>query len=552
MKTIFTMLLLFCAMCQAALTQEQICVEQSNFNQAFSTSRGVNLWLPVGSRSDVWALHCLDNHLATTDGVGCWEVGETYIARCRPAAGTTETPIGYISPRNNTVLACPGGSWSGFPANAAEYIATTAPKSWRRIYNTGVTDRNLRITVPANTTRLYLIPLCNAGFGNMVVSVVSGTATLIKETWNLKLGDAGCDFATDNGGGPRYSKDCIKLIATNCGGAVLNFIGAGEAGSRAAIGLCGFIAINDNGDAALCNPYDGVLDPSTLIEVMPYEAAGGVHQHADGPLSLNFGGGTAFWWGLGHWTATNTIEADSEVQSLYYQESSDSSWVDWTSVDTDDTHVRKKALSFGRVLAGNIQIKNGAEAAAVVGTYKAIYSFNASGVTVTLEHTFNAEAVTQGLMLDMDTTGVIGGYGGQWSVVKGFASRIMMLPSVARTQSYTINTGTFTNNLEVLAANGTMSSLFGGAYEAHIQGEGTFLSAGANLNSTPRIKAVERSDTREWIKLYVGNAYGAADIAVQNGDRLIGRHVRMITARNDMATQTGSDGGGIFTGSGLF
>jgi hypothetical protein len=284
----------------------------------------------------------------------------------------------------------------------------------------------------------------------------------------------------------------MKLIATDCGGAVLNFIGDGAGPD--AIGCCGFIAINDNGAAAECNPYDGVMDPATLVEIMPARTA---LQLAEGPVALEAGvEATRLWGGGAHWDADDTLI--NGVQTLYFQDCDDDSWVDWTSVNTDDTRILKKAYCFVRTLTGDMQYDIGGSDT-TIGTYTGVYSFTPAGVTMTVDYKFNAAAAVGGLKISANN---YGGYGGQWSIIKGFAKYIRSYTDLNLTEPYAIQTGTFVNNTSIYTNVGDYVCLYGGpsGYEVHIQGGGMILSGGGTIgNTSPSIMCYERVDRRNGI-----------------------------------------------------
>lgn len=493
-----------------ALLRSQICVEQSNLTNQAKFREWFNIWVPLGTKDNEWTLHTMSPHNGTVDGVVCHDHGMTYACKCCEGS--------YIPALVGSAgLSFPGGNWSSDLT-----IATTGAEGWRYIKNSSIESRNMRLTVPAGTTRLYMIPYTATTLGVMDITLVSGTANIVLPSIDLNLDTTTLDV--DNGGGAKYTG--IPLIARDCGGAVLNFIGK----SGAAIGCSGFICINDDGDSDNCNPYDGVFDPDSMVEVMVYET-GGIHQIAEGPLSLN---NSSSWWGNGHWDANNTLINESET--LYYQDVDDDSWVDWTTVNTVNTHIRKKAWSLGRTLIGDIQV-NISGTNYTVGTHKAMYSVSPAGFTITLDHIFNATAEAQGLAFASR-----GGYGGQWSISKGFAAYAKSLPGVDDTNKYVIGSDTFVDGTTVYSQNTNCVSLYGGisGYEAHVKGEGIILSGGGTiLKSSPLLWLVERNTSGvEYIKAYLNNKYDDSTLLITEGDRATGRHTRYVTKTELTPTYT--------------
>lgn len=506
------------------MNRDQICLEQSNFCQAkVGQTRGLNVWLPVGDRA--WMFFELAVHNKTLDGVDCYDNPHAYIATCAPGQ--------YIVPLvGESGLSFPGGNWS----------SGLASNGWRYIGNVSITSRNLRLTVPAGTTRLYMNALNGASFGKMNVTVVSGSASLVKEQWDLNS-TTGQDFTGERAFLPtiyRPNYFTWELIATDCGGAVLNFIGNGT--TPDAINCAGFICVKDGSSSSEANPLDGVFVPSSLYEITPYRP-GGQGQIAEGPLLLKFASGrtAAFWWGLGHWSGTDTSSDPddtliNESETLYYQNESND-WVDWTTVDTDETWVRVKAQSFGRVLKGDMQTDTvdnntaSSDTRFTFGTYTGTYSFTSSGMTVTLDHLFNAAAASNGLVL----SGSYGGYGGQWSIAKSRVKTIRIIPEVESDSLYYANQGAYTNQLEVLRKFGSIGLVSGNQGMALFSGDTVFSRTGGTVYaSSPSLALVERAiaDTatpNEFMKIYSPIMYGGTDVALANGDRITGRHTRTWT-----------------------
>jgi hypothetical protein len=236
------------------------------------------------------------------------------------------------------------------------------------------------------------------------VTVISGTATLVKNSFNCAISG---DFGPEHTGG---IADNWALIATNCGGAEIRFV-RGEAPTASEyLSICGWIAINDSiaGD-----PGSGVFDPTTVVNIEPASS------DAEGPLVFKFGsGGTAFFWGFGgsHWTSTNTLTSSAELK-VYDTAAADSV----AGVFANNTQVNTVATSFSKILTGNIQVKNGAAAADTVGTYRNTYTFTPRGLVISIRYAFNASVLTNALRIPT-TTSVYsyGGYIGQWALTAQF------------------------------------------------------------------------------------------------------------------------------------
>jgi hypothetical protein len=519
-------LLIYVGVCCGYLNRDLICVEQSNFCQAMTNQvRGINIWTPVGDKSSDWMFFELSVHNKTADGVDCYDNPHAYFAQCAPGV--------YIVPLvSSSGLSFPNGNWS----------SGLASNGWRYISNYTITNRNMRLTVPTGTTRLYMNALSGSTFGTMNITVISGSADLIKTQWNLNS-STGTDFTGKREFIPvsqRPNYFTWDLIATNCGGAVLDFIGNG--GTPDAINCAGFICVMDGGSPNSANPFDGVFIPSTLYEITPYKP-GGQGQIAEGPISLKFSSGrsTAFWWGLGHW-ATSDAAADpddtliNEVESLYY-ETDAGIWVNWTTVNTADTWVRAKAKSFSRVLQGDMQtdvVDDNTLSSATrftFGTYSGTYLFTASGMSVILDHQFNSAAASNGLQL----AGSIGGYGGQWSIAKSQVRQIRVVPAMKSTEIYVADKGAYTNQETVLTKQGGIGLIYGNRGTALFTGETVFLtSGGAIISGSPSLMFVERSITststpNEFMKIYMPIMSSGSDVPLSAGDRLLGRHTRTWT-----------------------
>ena len=401
---------------------DTIYLEQHPFNQGVSDAgsgqtRGVNVYLPLRGAEYVW-------HRLQKDADGIGRIGEAYVVKFKPGS--------YIRAETDAAgISFPGSAWAGGDARSRN--------GWRILRNTGVTDRHMRLTVPAGTTRLYMFASPQTGAGKTDITVVSGTATLHAGKSGV-VGEFDCaydgtgakDFVVTVPAG-LYETDhpnwfSFALIATDCGGAVLDFIG----NDGGAINTAGFVCINDNGDAADCNPADGVIDPETLVEVVPIREG----QHADGPLRFALSDSLLddrYWWGLGHWSAAEGY-LDNASEGLYYYDEDTSDWVEWFATHAADSgRVVVEASSAHRRLTGDMMLYIDAETTHDLGVYEGIYQFEPTGLIVSLKHTFGAGAVAANLHI----VGVQS-YLGQWSIADREVNRAFARPEILASSPITV------------------------------------------------------------------------------------------------------------------
>ena len=394
-----------------------IYLEQHPFNQAYQDdgsgqTRGVNVFLPMHKTEYVW--HRLQNYIDST-GLRRTEIKEAYAVKFKPGS--------YIRAETDAAgISFPGSAWAGGHARSRN--------GWRIIRNIGVTDRHMQLTVPAGTTRLYMFASPQTGAGKTDITVVSGTATLMAGKSGV-IGEFDCafggegaqDFVVTTPAGLYESTHpnwfSSALIARNCGGAVLDFIGK----DGGAINTAGFVCINDNGDDAECNPIDGVIDPSTIVELVPIRE----HQGSDGPLRLSLSSNPLdkrYWWGLGHWSPTEGY-LDNASQGLYYNDSTAGDWVEWFATVPTGVRFVTETESAHRRLTGDMKFYVDAETTINLGTYEGLYQFEPTGLIVSLKHTFGAGAEAANVHIHGGQS-----YLGQWSIADREVNRAYARPEV--------------------------------------------------------------------------------------------------------------------------
>ena len=547
-----------------AMTRDQVCIEQNGWHQASLASyRGYNVWTPYGDTSDEWL--CWQNFQdATYMGYGnfglfkCKIKAGWYMALNKTITNGSVGPVWYPAVDG-------GGAGVDITESAAWSVIETANQNnWTALY-TDTNGRYLDLVVPAGVDRLYMLCIPTGTENHAVgVALQAGSGTIEDASVALNLTSDYLQYGQDAYGTqvPPASNTTWEgfhhykaqhLIATNCGGATIRLTGVTDTSNPQIIG---FTAIDDGGTA---QPDTGVMDPTTIEFIMPssyYNATTTAqtpyNQYVEGPLGLNFNGGTIFWWGGAggtHMTATNKLV--SPTATVYHDTTL---WADynkttgttWT-LPTEDAWVRNAGDCVTMTWTGVVSLNQDANTVADAGTYTLVHQYTSSGLAIIQKWKFNADAETAVLKLESD---VNGGYVSQWSLSNAF-TRYLRQPLDT---SYQL-VGTYDGN-SAFASNITTLWRFNTAKNITALFDCGFVYNDASLTTgaTKPIMSLLRNTTGDdYNKAYLSPFETSTDIAIAENDEIISYQKRIVipsTSINDIALGVGVSGssGGAYKG----
>ena len=450
------------------MNRTQILLEQNYWFQSTDTEsrRGMFIWTPLlGGADNEWLVWQLVQAEVSTRMV----LQALYYVRT--LAGT------YFHTGTGGGITL-GGSWNTYNVYG-----------WQGKF-TSTAGRTMAITVPAGTTRLYIVSIptnyLGAG-GTATVTLTAGTVVKSILNWAAGTGDFGANYLEKD-----WTKHAV-LIGRDCGGATCTITVNAGGGY---CGCFGFIAVSDNvpGD-----PETGVYDPASLqpLTYLP------ILQTGCGPLALQIGAGSAFFWGEGHWTGQ--INLINQVSTHTY--GNNTAWA-----PAAGAWVRQTAANFRRRLTGDLQVTG----PLTVGTFEEVFNFQPGGMSQRSRHVFNATAAANALKIASD---YYGGYPAQWGLHGYFTH--------ARSPALGVNWTVLSpwDSNDVLTNDGCVFELRGGRLLARFTGGGSLLAA-AGVYSCNAGKVNKRSEGFPKVYIPINTTGAAIDLA--DGDVLEGWQVRTV------------------------
>jgi hypothetical protein len=350
-----------------------------------------DVYSPIGT-ANRWALHNFRAHYNADALVGlCFVPYAVY--DCNVVQG-----------RDYAVLAdftMPDGSWGRYSPSdlgSSAYVMHSI--------NLALSYR-LQLTLPAGATKVFVLGLCDAGGGIGGITCTAGTVTMPRLNFKTAAQD-GVDpafgtVAPMHDARSTWHDRWVKVAAGELGGATLTITPEGAA-NRGRLYIAAIRVIT--GGAA--GPEGGVYDPDTLALVQP---SGNYDTLAP---SFQFGAaGTPFFYGFGHFGATNILTSPAETMVL---DDGDLARAFSVTADADQAIVCR---SFRQRITGDGQMDNAGAQDCI--DFSQDIRITSDGFRATATYTVNDNGATQDLRLTATnaTTGV-GGFAGLWNL---FADR---------------------------------------------------------------------------------------------------------------------------------
>jgi len=380
----------------------------------------------------------------------------------------------------------PGGVWTaanyGYSSNLYGYAGQASTNA----------TRPLVYAIPEGTTKLFALMYQNTDTTKCTLSL-SGDGTVLFPT--LKLGTAN-EGGSDIPSGNPTSFDAWLEIARDCGGQNLTMTPVAGAGSTVCMG---FIAVNENSQN---NPYEGVLDPSTLTLVQA------VSLQSPHPIKMEItGGADNRLWGIGgHFDADNTLASATETLET------ETDGVKATFTPIKRTRVVAACDQFCVSISGTMMYDI-ASTSTNVGTYAFNRVWGASGQSLPYEMIFNAAAESANLEIGGDSYN--GGYGqGQWGLDPLFVV-CRSIADIGRTVVAPFDDG------DRIASGGNVKMLEGGGLVALFTGDSRIIHPSSNTwYPSGEVKVVARNSGIP--KFYSHTLSNDTPVPVVDGMRLVG------------------------------
>ncbi len=488
------------------MNTNEILIQQPVYYHAASSvpmRRGGYVWTPIAGLPGRYIVWDFARHDDSADGVLC-------VSMTRAALATVRSGVFHCD--TGTGLSFPDGAWSN----------TSSENIGLRIWRANTTTNRMVLTVPAGTTRLYVLSVGRsaAAGGNSATVELAGGGTLLRGTINCNLdsGQATCpgDWQMSENGGTWPQRHMVKLAEGALGGSTITV----TPGGTGIVDIVGFVAIRDNETYLTPErgtyPAGGVFDPEADSFIT--SIAGNLEDC--GVLVLKYGSQAAKYWGQGHWSANDTLVNAPAALDLRYGGGATL----WTPADNAWDEVVTDELAAS--VYGDVQFRD--ESAGVnrnVGTAAICHRFASFGLTRECRVTFNQTAEDNDLKIADGLVSGSGGYGGGYPNITAFGQYWTRIGTWPSADGYTVvppyDDTNAVNNYDSLA------NLYGDQLVCQVVPlNGICKSSGrpASVQSTRcfysrRVSGVSIPD----LKMYRRAYSEGADYDVEAGDVLWGR-----------------------------
>jgi hypothetical protein len=269
------------------------------------------------------------------------------------------------------------------------------------------------------------------------------------------------------------------------------------------------------------------------------------NQSSDGPLYVNIAGGTEFFWGNGHFTATNTLV--SPTYTVYGDTSALCSLTPTTySPPAEKTWTRTVYDSVTMTGTGTISLDIGAGAGADIadaGNYTVVHQYTSSGMAIFQKWLFNTNVDAEGAEVSLDAD-MDGGYVSQWSLDNQF-TRYLRIPTDT---SYQLVGDYGSENSNVFASNITtlyrldpthgIAAIFDCGF--------SYYAASAKTSATKPIMTLLKNVTGDYYsKAYLSPFETDTDIAIAENDEIISYQKRQVLPSTSVGDAYTAAGGSL-------
>lgn len=504
------------------ITRDKIVIERPAWEDSLDNltihERGMRVWTPCGKQSNLYSAFI-------------WKERDGANRRGLVGSARFDLDTKLHDPVQSWIYECFDGryyyplmdsTWrwinAGTPSAADDGV--THGTSGQRDYGGGLrwwkiskhaTQGWITFVVPAGTRKVFVMGRPGGGPAEVTCTVEVVGGTRLKSTLDFSSTGTG-DFGIYNND-LIYKYGLVKVAE--------NFTDAGTLTIRSDIDNEGYVVGVICVGAIPSNPFDGVFDPETGVEIsirMEIEPSA---------LQLISDLSAAGWWSQDNWAETanqdkTLILAVDEITE-YINDGTMATWAPaenaWTQVVADAFRLRGDG-----VLSFDAAVTNGA-------AYSWVWLHKADGVHFDERWVFNAQAVAGNVKLSTHIAGVTGGVGGycgifgltpSWSLVRQspIETAWREVPGVGGWDDSWV-TGALYQTGQVVARNGRLLAI----YQPRCQ----ILGLTAPLIGPGRTRLLKRSSDDGFLSINTDLTNAAADVAVENGTDIRFGSTRLFT-----------------------